>query len=60
MISKEKLLQSFNDLPDNFTIDELLDRILFLQKVDTGLKQSESGQVNSTKTAKDKLKKWLK
>lgn len=60
MITKKKLLLSIKDLPENFSIDELLDRILFLQKVETGLEQSAKGQTFSTKQAKIKLKKWLK
>lgn len=60
MISKKKLLQSIKDLPENFSLDELLDRIVFLQKVETGLEQSANGKTVSTSQAKAKLKKWLK
>lgn len=60
MLSKEKILQTLKDLPDTFSIDELFDRIVLLNKVEMGLEQSESGQVNTTDQAKDKLKKWLK
>jgi hypothetical protein len=60
MITKKKLLLSIKDLPENFSIEELLDRVLFLQKVETGLGQSTKGKTFSTKQAKEKLKKWLK
>lgn len=60
MLSKEKILQTLKDLPDTFSIDELFDRIVLLNKIEIGLEQSESGQVNTTDEAKDKLKKWLK
>jgi hypothetical protein len=60
MLTKKKLMQSIKDLPDSFSIDELLDRVIFLQKVETGLAQSTKGQTISTKDAKSKLKKWLK
>lgn len=60
MISKKKLLQSIKDLPENFSLDELLDRIVFLQKVEAGLDQSTNGKVVTTSKAKSKLKKWLK
>jgi hypothetical protein len=59
MLSKEKILQTLKDLPDTFSIDELFDRIVLLNKIEMGLEQSESGQVNTTDQAKDKLKKWL-
>ena len=60
MLSKEKILQTLKDLPDTFSIDELFDRIVLLNKIEMGLEQSKSGQVNTTDQAKDKLKKWLK
>ncbi|MBI3509169.1 MAG: hypothetical protein HY064_00795 [Bacteroidetes bacterium] len=60
MLTKTKLLLSIKDLPEKFSIEDLLDRVLFLQKVETGLEQSAKGKKVSTKQAKEKLKKWLK
>ena len=59
MITKEKLIQTINDLPDSFSIDDLFDRVILLQKIEMGLEQSKSGDVHSTKEAKIKLEKWL-
>ncbi|MCC6253527.1 MAG: hypothetical protein IT276_01295 [Ignavibacteriaceae bacterium] len=60
MISKDKLVKSIKDMPDKFSLDELLDRIVFLQKIDIGLEQSRNGKTISTAKAKEKLSKWLK
>ena len=60
MITKKKLLESIKDLPESFSIDELLDRVMFLQKVEAGLAQSAKGQTYTTQEARSKLKKWLK
>lgn len=60
MLSKDKILQTLKDLPETFSIDELFDRIILLNKIEIGLEQSNSGKVNTTDQAKDKLKKWLK
>ena len=60
MLTKEKLLQTIKDLPDKFSLDDVLDRIILLQKIEIGLEQSQAGQTNSTDEAKGKLKKWLK
>jgi hypothetical protein len=59
MITKEHLLQSIKDLPESFSLDELLDRIILLQKIEIGLVQSASNQVFTTEEAKEKLKRWL-
>ncbi len=60
MITKENLLKSMENMPDQFTVDELLDRVILLEKIETGLKQSEEGKTFSTDEARKKLKKWLK
>jgi len=54
-LTKEKLIQSLRDLPETFTMDELLDRIVLLQKIETGLAQSNAGETVSTQEAKEKF-----
>jgi predicted transcriptional regulator len=60
MINKEQLIKSISSLPDKFSFDDLLDRIILLDKIETGLTQSEKGEINTTEQAKQKLSKWLK
>ncbi len=60
MLDKKKVLQTINDLPDSFSIDEVIDRIVLLQKVETGLEQGRKGETLTTSEAKTRLKKWLK
>jgi len=45
---------------EQFSIDYLFDKLLFINKVEIGLAQSENGQVNTKEQAKQKLSKWLK
>ena len=60
MVTKSQILETVKNLPDKFSVDELIDRILLIQKVEIGLQQSANGKTHSTSTAKKKLKKWLK
>jgi hypothetical protein len=60
MISKEKLLSTLKDMPDRFSIDELIERVIVLQKIDVGLEQSKNSQTLTTEQAKERLGKWLK
>ncbi|MBS4033987.1 MAG: hypothetical protein KGZ85_05955 [Ignavibacterium sp.] len=60
MLEKEKVLQTIQELPEKFSLDDLIDRIILLHKVEIGLKQSRKGKVQSTLVAKEKLSKWLK
>jgi hypothetical protein len=58
-LSKAKLIETIKDLPDRFSVEDLFERIILLQKIDIGLSQSKSGQVLSTSEARKKVKKWL-
>jgi predicted transcriptional regulator len=60
MLTKEKIKQSIDTLPDDLTIDQVIDRIILLDKIDQGLKDVEEGNVFTTEEAKARLSKWLK
>jgi len=60
MLRKRKVIETVSSLPDKFSIEELIDRLVLLQKVEIGIEQANSGQTLSTKEAKAKLKRWLK
>ena len=59
MLTKNAVVQSINGLPEEFTIDEVLDRLMLLEKVNLGIAQSDSGQALSTIEAKECLSSWL-
>lgn len=60
MLTKEKLNKTINNLPDSFTIDELIDQFIFIEKVEEGLKQSDEGNVISNDDVKLMIDKWSK
>lgn len=49
MISREQLLTAIQDLPETFSLDDLLDRVMLLQKIEIGLVQSVDDKTISTK-----------
>jgi len=60
MLTKNKLRQSINKLPDTFTIDELIDQLVFIEKVEEGLEQSKKGKALSNEDVKEIIEKWSK
>ncbi len=60
MITKTQLLNSLDQLPENPTIDHLVDHLIFIQKVEKGLDDSSNGRIHSKGEAKQKLNRWLK
>jgi len=47
MLTKEKVLETVNKLPDKFSLDELFDEMILLQKIEKGLSQSDNDEVIS-------------
>jgi len=58
MLTKEKIKKSIDALPDDLTIDQVIDRIIMLDKIEQGLKDVEEGRLYSTEEVKAKLKRW--
>ncbi len=60
MITKTQIINSLNQLPEKLTIDQLIEHLIFIEKVQNGLEDSNSGKVNSKEETKKKLIKWLR
>lgn len=60
MLTREKVSKTIKNLPGSFTIDELIDRLIFMEKVEEGYQQSEAGKVVSNEDVKLMIDKWSK
>ncbi|PKP32721.1 MAG: hypothetical protein CVT99_03370 [Bacteroidetes bacterium HGW-Bacteroidetes-16] len=60
MLTKEKIKKTIDLLPENVTIDEIISRIILLDKIEQGLDDIEKGNVYTTEEVENKLNKWLK
>ena len=60
MTTKEMLLQTFRKLPDDASIEDAMDRLLFLAKIERGLQQADAGQTIAHSEVKERMAKWLK
>jgi hypothetical protein len=60
MLTKEEVLKTVNDLPGEFSFEDILDKLLLLNKIDVGIEQSNNRETLSTTEAKESLAKWLK
>ena len=58
MLTKEKLNRTIRNLPDSFTIDELIDQLIFIEKVEEGFLQSEENKVVSNEDVKAMIDRW--
>ena len=52
---KEKILQALQPLPDDTTVEDAIERLCFLAKIEDGLRQSDRGETLSHKEATRRL-----
>jgi len=60
MLTKTQIIDSLSNLPENVTIDQVIDHLVIVEKIQKGLEDSANGRVYNKDQAKSKLKKWLK
>ena len=55
MITKKQILSSMIELPERFSAEEIIDKIILLQKIDMELEQSNTDKVVSETEARKRL-----
>ncbi len=56
---KAKMADLIRDLPDDGNIEDAMERLLLLYKIEKGIQQADQGRTVSHDEAKDRLRKWL-
>jgi predicted transcriptional regulator len=60
METKQQMLKVIEDLPDDAGVEEALDRLYLLYKVERGLRQADRGELLSQEDVRERMAKWLK
>ena len=60
MIINEKYLKAMQNLPYEAPIEDAIERLLFLAKIEKGLEQADTGGTISHDQVREKIPKWLK
>jgi len=59
MLTKDKLISVIDELPEEFSIDDLVEQAILLEKIERGLKDSEENNVFSMQEMQQKVEKWF-
>ena len=59
MITKEKLKKYVEKFPDEMSIDELIDKLIFVEKLEIRIAQSDNGETISEDELKTEMGKWF-
>jgi len=60
MTTKEKVLRAVQDLPEDASIEDAMERLLFLAKIERGLRQADRGETISQAEMKERTARWLR
>ena len=60
MLTKDKVRKTIDRLPENFTVDQIVEELVILNRIEEGLKDIEDGRVFTKDQVKTELKTWLK
>jgi predicted transcriptional regulator len=58
--AKQSAIVAIENLPDDSSYEDIMERLYFLQKVESGLKDIEDGWVVPHEEVKKRLARWLR
>ena len=60
MLTKSQVKRLLEKLPEEFSLDELVEQLIFIQKVEKGLKDSNENNIITEEDLDKKIEKWFK
>jgi len=54
------MLKAIEELPDDATVEDALERLYLLYKIERGIQQADAGELISQEEARQRMAKWLK
>ena len=60
MGTKQQILKAIDELPDDAGIEDALDRLYLLYKVEKGLRQADSDELIGQEEVRQRMAEWLR
>lgn len=58
--AKQSAIKAIKSLPENSSYEDIMEKLFFMEKVESGLKDIEEGKTVTHEDVKKRLCKWLK
>ena len=59
-MQKSTIIHTLNELPSKFNLDEFLERLIVIEKIDEGMEEAKAGKTISHDKVKKLVAKWHK
>ena len=56
-MTKHQVVDSLKNFPEKFSVEDLIEKLIFIEKVEEGIVQSKNGETVSVDDAKKRLPK---
>jgi predicted transcriptional regulator len=60
MLAKKEVIKSLKEMSEHFSVDDAIDRLIVLNKIENARTEIAEGKGLTTEQARKKLHKWLK
>jgi predicted transcriptional regulator len=60
MEAKQQVLKAIEELPDDAGVEEALDRLYLLYKIERGLRQADRGELLTQEEVRERMARWLR
>lgn len=60
MLNKDLVRQQMENLPDNFSLEEFIERMILIAKIEAAEKQTDKHEVLSEDEVKKEIESWFK
>lgn len=57
-MNRDKAMETVKELPQEFELEELLEKLVFIEKTGIGIKQLKEGKTVTHEKAKEIARKW--
>lgn len=58
-ITKEKLKKHIDDVPDEISIEEVIERLIFIEKLEERLQESDKNETIDEDQLKNEIQQWF-
>jgi hypothetical protein len=58
MLTKRFVKKTIESLPESFSIDQLIEQLIFIEKIEEGIQQVNEGKVISNEDVGKLIEKW--
>jgi predicted transcriptional regulator len=59
-MQKSTIIKTLNELPNRFNLDDFLEKLIVIEKIDQGIQEAKEGKTISHEKVKKIVAKWQK